>query len=440
MTETPKKKKGKQWYQRVKWKLAAPAAVFAFLVLYLIISLIIGLISGPKPSKKDIDITNICSYNGKQTLEALNKEDRSKNVAIKDYNFYGQSLNLYFDSYDVTITNSNTLRGKNVVLRNMCDGSEVVFEGLTRDVDNQIDLGKLKPGFYSVYIVENETYNRVYMSSMLSFNNTFTTITKDGKNMKVELVADKTMFTQPEAEEDYLDQHYLYIKVTEIPAEENREYDVAISVAPALTSGGVSLVGMEQNGIVEAVELFDVATDLKAKLEEAGLKVILLKETYDEDVWYYGSNGVLNRAYNSKAKILVHLDMEDYGQAVGVMYSYNSSGKLANEVYQSIKASTTLYADEMEENEYLLQSDYADDGYTDWVYEIREAGGKVLNAGTYSEASMTNASFAANNIYGMDTIVVMPCDITVSNSVSNFAQNKAALAKAIADGIINSLK
>ncbi len=418
---------------RIKWKTTIPAIICVILFLYLIISLIVTLFSG---SSKDIDIYKIGDLNGKKTLEVINKEDRSNPVEVKDYNFYGESLNLYFDTYSLSISRSNTLNGKTVVLKDLLDENNVIeFADLTNKIDDQIDLGKLNDGFYSVYLKDGETLSRLYYSSIISYDNYMYTVRRNGTSKKVEIIADKTLFDQEGSNESVLDNNYIYIKVSTATDEENTQYDFAISTAPALVYDGVSLVGVEDNGIVEAQELYELATNLKTALEAKGFKVLILKDEYDQDISYYGTNGVLYKAYNSKAKYMIHLDMDEYGNKA-LLYSTKSSGKLAKGIFDSLMSSTTLY----ESTDYLSSCDLADDDINDSQYEIREAGGVVLAAGTYSESSQQNASFASNNKFGIDTIEIITTNINDVSDVTNWLENKTKAVDAIVNGILAVIK
>ena len=78
-------------------------------------------------------------------------------------------------------------------------------------------------------------------------------------------------------------------------------------------------------------------------------------------------------------------------------------------------------------------------GKFDEEYEIREAGGKVLGAGTYSETSKANESFAANSIYGINTVKIVTNNIKSSGSTDTFKEKKLEIAGAIADGIMEYL-
>ncbi len=416
---------------RIKWKTAVPALICLILFVYLCVSLLVGLFTA---SGKDIDIYKIGNLSGKKTLEVVNREDRQNPVLVKDYNFYGESLNLYFDTYSQTIKNSETLNGKDVVLKDLLNDKNVIkFEKMTAKIDNQIRLENIPDGFYALYLQEGDTTSRLYYNSVISYDNIIYTVRRNGNSKKVELIGDKTLFDS-DKNKDVLDNNYLYLKVTTVNDEENKQYDIAISTAPALVYEGVSLEGVEENGIVEAQELYDIAQKIKTSLEQKGLKIIILKDEYNQDISFYGTGGVLNKAYNSKAKYMLHLDMDEYGNK-SLLYSSYSSGLLAKAVFNDLFKDTTIYPS----NEYLQQCALADDNINDLQYEIREAGGVVLAAGTYSESSQKNFSFAGNNKFGIDTIQIITTNINDDVDVAAWQQNKEKVAAAIVQGICDFL-
>lgn len=417
---------------KIKWKTTIPALICVVLFIYLIISLIVTLFSG---SSKDIDIYKIGNLSGKKTLEVINKEDRSNPVEIKDYNFYGESLNFYFDSYSINMKKTDTLNGKSVVLKDLLDEKNIVeFNDLTNKIDNQIRLGDLADGFYSIYLKDGDSLSRLYYSSIIAYDNYIYTVRRNGVSKRVEIIADKTLFDEKDKNKEVLDNNYLYLKVTTASAEENTQYDFAISTSPALVYEGVSLDGVEAYGIVEAKEMYELAQNLKTALENKGFKVLILKDEYNQDISYYGNNGVLNRAYNSKAKYMLHLDMDEYGNKA-LLYSTKSSGLLAKAIFDSLMNSTTLYPS----NDYLSVCDLADDDINDSQYEIREAGGVVLAAATYSESSQKNASFALNNKFGIDTIEIITTNINDIADVTNWIENKTKAVDAIVNGILTCI-
>ena len=431
---------------KIAWKRVIPLFILVVLVIYLVLSLLISLIFHPNSEgggNKNNDTTKvtICTLNNKQTMKALQNENREQTVEIKDYNFYGESLNLYYDAYSRTTVESNSLSGQKIALIDMCSDNKITFD-ITSAVDSQINIGKLTPGFYSVYIQAGEegaeTYTRVFMSNAIRGNNTIYSVLRNGQRMKVELVADRTYFDTEKDEESKLDKNYLYLNVTSEKAEEatSTDYDVVIFSAPALTQGGVSLVGESANGIVEAEELYNVALQISSQLSEKGYRVKVMKDAMDQNILFYNGNGVANKAYNSKAKYMIYLDMTNYDADLGVKYSGYAAGTLQTAIYDKLVTAGLFDGDRSAELYPCVMetSDYSNDGEFDTEYEIREMGGKVLGAGKYSESSAGNASFAANNIYGVNTVKIVTTNIWDSASVAKWNERKEAVASAIVEG------
>ena len=419
---------------KIKWKNVILAALCLILFLYLIISLLISLFSG---SNKDVDIYKIADFSGNKTLQIINSEDRSNSIEVKDHGFYGESLDLYFSNYTLSMPKSDTLNGKTVVLKDLIDDKNIItFENLTNEIDNQIKLDELKDGFYSIYLQNGEVLSRLFYSSVLSYDNVFYTVRRDGQIRKIELIADKSLFDYQKKKEtvNVLDNNYLYLKVSTVAADQSSQYDIAISTAPALVYEGVSLTGVEDNGIVESEQLYQLALDIKAQLESKGLKVLLIKDTHDQDIAFYGNGGVLNKAYSSKAKLFIHLDMDEYGDKA-VLYSSKSSSQLASAIFTGLMNDCNIY----ENDQYLLASSLTEDGNNDAQFEIREAGGKLLAAATYSENSQNNKSFAYDNRYGMNAVDVILTNINEADDVANFLNNKDKIVTSIVSGICSYL-
>ena len=439
-TDMAKKSTGIPW-NKIAWKRVIPLAVLLLLIIYLVLSLIISAISPKKPDNSGNSFT-LCSLNAKQTKQAVENESRENPVAVVDYNFYGESLNLYYAAYDRNMDSAGTMDGQKVALIDMCSDKKYEFD-ISKYVDSQITLGQLQPGFYSVYTVKGETYSRIYMGRNVSSNNTITTVTRNGERMQVELIANKKLFDAENATESVLDQPYLYIKVTKVDtsaeALPNNDYDIVVFSAPALTETGVSTVGEVENGIVEADELFDVAQEIVQMLTEKGLRVKLLKDQADVPTMYYGNGGIANSAYSSKAKYMIYLDMTNLDYEIRTLHSAYSGDRFAAPIFNKLKE-IGLYTED-------YQNDYADGGtganealgLFDTEYEIRELGGIVLGAGTYSTTSSDNAPFAAKSVYGINTLKICTTNIWSSSSVSTWKDKKASVAKAVVDGVMEYL-
>ncbi|MBR0137973.1 MAG: N-acetylmuramoyl-L-alanine amidase [Erysipelotrichaceae bacterium] len=410
-------------------KFLIPSGICLILLLYFVVTFAASFFHKPEP---DPTIYKICTYSGKETLQKVAEEKREEVVLLKDYNYYGESLNLYFETYSLTQSSFATMKGQTLAFVNMCTGEETLFEPGV-ELDSQVNLGSLAGGFYSVYIKSGETYKRIYFDYKLTEDTVFYTVTRNGKRAKVQLIGDSTLFNEANATADVLDHNYLYVRVDiEDVQEVTSVYDVAITTAPSLTVNA-STVGAKANGITEAEELWKVAEMIKQELEAAGLKVRIIKDSYDEAIQYYGAGGVLERVYQSKAKYLLNLDMlgANSYSTPNIYCSSLAKGNAGSAIAAALKQ-TALNTLE------LVQSGRTDNGYDD-TYEIREAGGLPLGAGAYSASSKANESFAANNRYGIDTVLIVYIDINKASDVNTFTANQEAIAKATAQGLLEYL-
>ncbi|MBR0386096.1 MAG: hypothetical protein IJI05_06095 [Erysipelotrichaceae bacterium] len=432
-------KKSKIRWNRIAWKRVIPAGILLILVLYFIISLIVGLFTGGKSS----NIYTVCNLNGKQTLKAVGQEDHSSVTLVKDYKFYGEHLNFYVESYDRSSLETVIPQADSIVLADLCSNKQYEFE-MQSAVDGQIDLAQLTPGFYAVYLKSGEKLSRIYLDRTILTNNVIHTVTRKSLRTRVEIIANRKQFDSPEARQSVLDQPYVYLKVTEEAVSSDTaadiDYDIVISIAPALTMDHISLVGDSGNGITEAEELWSVATELKNTLAENGYKVKMLKDAYNAPYLsggaFYGTDGVLNRAYDSKAKYFIYLDMGIWGGEVGVYHSGFALGKLSESIFGELNTIGLLNGQQLTASS--LES--TNHGTYDEDYEIREAGGVVLGAGTYSETSVANSGFAGHNIYGIETVKIVTTDITDASSVSLWREKKSQVAQAIYRGIASYLE
>ena len=423
-------------WKRLNWKRVIPLLVLIFLIFYLLISLIVGLLT-KKPTP---EIYKICNLNSKKTLQVIQKEDRNNPVVLNDYNFYGESINLYYKSYDRNMPSSDTLGGEMLALVDLCTGTETKFD-ITDKVDGGIQISQLKDGFYSVYSVVNENYRRVYMPTNIYVNNTAYSVTRDGKRIKAELIANTAQFDAEGQTESVLDRSYLYIKVTsEEVTEATIDYDVAIITAPALLQTNVSLDGEHANGIIEGVELWAVAETVRDKLEAEGLKVRIAKDAHNEQILYYGEGGLANRIYSGNNKYAIMLDMTTANSEVNAIYSAYSSDKFAAPMYRRL-AELGFYKEDGSQLKASSSATSKDDGTrydSDW--EVRELGGKVLGAGSYSETSRKNASFSADSIFGVNAVKLTVLNIKDAEAVGRWKESRDAIANAIAEGILETIK
>jgi hypothetical protein len=429
--------------RKVRWHIAIPLGICALLVVYLIVALVVSLFT----RKPEPNVYTICSYTGSQTLKKINEEDKTNVVEVKDFNYYGENLNLYLQVYDIAMDETAKASGDTLILVDQCTGTETRF-AISGLADSGIALGKLDAGFYAVYLQQGSTKQRVYMSSTLASEGAMTLVSRNGSRKKVELLANQKLFDQPDQVTPTLDNSYLYIKISAETAEEaavSTVYDVAINTAPYIVSTADTKkpAGLTQNGINQAAETYQTALNLKAELEKAGLKVIILKAEAADATPFYGVDGILQAAYNSSAKYLINLDFAQLELGCQVLYSQYSSDSLAESIQQALTSTgVNMNKQPIKAGDSNKDYTYDRDGKPipyDEFYEIREAGGRQLLAGVISENSRRNENFASGSAFGMQAVTINLISINNADEVKYYNANKELLAAQIAQGLINYL-
>lgn len=322
MIYTPKQKK-----YNMKIVIAIVIAIF-----------VLGYFGVKAISNKKVDSRyNVCGLTHEETQTRLNKKT-DKTYEISDYLFYGESLNLFKDTYDVE--KNDDLSGKSIVLKNVCTKEEYTLM-ISPYIDRKIVLGQLEEGFYEVYVIDDLVEKRIVSNTVM--NDSINTINR-GKRNEVRLFADKEYFKERDIK---LDENYVFLQVKETEIKED-EYDVVID--PAMLDYDFTFTvnkGAKGNGIVEYKTTYEAATILKEKLEAKGLKVLLARDE-NEEVNSYGEDGRLERAYRAKAKYYIRLTFtkspyEEEGMSV--LGSTYASDMLANQIVYQLERNTSVQFD-----------------------------------------------------------------------------------------------
>ena len=124
----------------------------------------------------------ICDYSQTKTQSVLNELKYDETIELKDYLFYGETLNIYNAPYDITVP--DYFIGKTIKLRNVCDGNEWVYM-LGKNADEQIPLENLPIGFYEVFIVDSLKEKRLIATNELY--DEFFTVRRNGLYKKVDI-------------------------------------------------------------------------------------------------------------------------------------------------------------------------------------------------------------------------------------------------------------
>ena len=121
-----------------------------------------------------------------------------------------------------------------------------------------------------------------------------------------------------------------------------------------------------------------------------------------------------------------------------VIYSSFSSNRLASTVYNEILEGTSLVSTGNGSNPGILASGKLN-GY-DGRMMIRESGGRILGAGTFSEkAASENGSFARDSRFGMQTITLEYAFLSNPEDMAIWDQQQELIAEKTAAGLARYL-
>lgn len=377
----------------------------------------------------------ICDFEQKNIVERL-KEPHLETLEINDLHFYGETLNFYRNTYSIFETDD--IIGNTAILKNVCDQKNDLVYIINKHVDSQIPLEVLEDGFYELYFQENLVEKRAYSPEVL--DTIFTTIQRNNSVKKIEVIANKNLVDDRE-NQDVMDKHYVFIKVTTIEPEET-VYDVVINPNYNDQDNGYTINrGLLIDQMVEANENYQMAVLLKSELEKYGLRVLILRNQ-EEIVNTYGPQGRLHRAYQSSARYFIDLDMNrsNNRQVDGfeIIYSSFSSPRMAVSLSEYILENTDLKGTTI--GKYTGARTFGLAKGYDAHMVIRESGGKALAAASYSENSKENMDFAYNNIYGIQAISIRYGYITNSEFRIKWTNNKQDYARITAEALVKYLQ
>ena len=418
---------------KINFKVAIPILVAILVVAFFSFQFL-------HTKKEDAKRFQICGLNADKTQEELQKKAKDTYV-FNDYFYYGETLNLLQNAYNPE--ENDNISGKSILLKDVCSNKEYAFV-VGSTIDSAILLNNVEKGFYRVYVVENLIEKQAVMG--MDVKNSIKTINRNGSRRKVSLLASQEYFKEKEIQEK---ENYVYLQVQDTTLAKD-EYDIAIDPAGSDYDFTYTLNrGSEGNGLVEMEETYTAAELLAAKLEEKGLKVLVVRNK-DEEINSYGKDGRLARAYHAKAKYYLRLSFSESVnnyEGMDVAYSAHSSNMFANQIIYHLKRNSDVTIS----NVYSLGQN---DGYYSsillkgidnrQVYDsdlwIREAGGKATMAGMYSEnAQEGTSSFAKDSMFGMNALDINLGYLTNVSDANFWKENKDAYMGSLAEAIKNYL-
>lgn len=369
----------------------------------------------------------------KEIPEIENKEKKNnifsmvqqKSIQATKFYVYGRAFNIEGKIDNISKDN---LEGVKLVITNGLDyekaynldyefiENELVFSVKT-DMNTGIILDKLEDSDY--YILLRLKVNNSAEPKYYSFTNnseyddiTYYTVTKDGKNKKVLI-----HFT--EEKNNNISYNFLKIDLEESELPDD-VYDIVIDAG----HGGKD-TGENISNITEADIALEYSNILKKRLEEAGYKVKLTRDSQNSDDFtpnnMYDENGRISIACKSKAKLMISFHVNNGVQGLKGLEIYapsKSNLDFAKSMANKIKQYSSInYSNNNSFKEYdgvyvrnftkSIINDYAKTakakGYepynitldTPFLYTIREVGGIATNA--YVDGR--NKSYSKNEYY-----------------------------------------
>lgn len=381
----------------------------------------------------------ICDQSLSKTQALFETMRFESSLSFNDYLIYGETLNLFANPYQLGQT--DPFVGKTLVLKNLCDGYEWVYM-LEKNIDGQIPLELLPKGFYEVYIVEDLQRKRLVSSEDIMLN--FYPIQREDEVLEITLMASKTYGYEDEL--IALEDRYFFLDVHDLEARDHSEiYDVVIDPAHSTFVNGSIERGRSAYNLIEANETLRLALLLKEDLEEAGLKVYLTRDDHEDVLDLYGLDGRLHHAYLSHAKYYIELNMmystNEEIRGASIYYSRYTSNRFATLVFKSYLSDTELIARGTGSAGNIDGVKVAPsyEGY-DAIPVIRESGGRILGAGTMSEASSVNASFNEYARIGLQSLSLDLIHLSNIEDVEYFSAHMDQLSTNLSLGILDFLR
>ena len=424
---------------KIRWRIVAPLLILVTLLLYTSITFF-----WPKHVREPIIPFTICDFPASKTQKILNEKSYSDTVTLGDYLLYGETLNLYQSKFQVDAKDS--FIGKTLTLVNVCEqkAGQTDYKKertylLDGKADGQIAMENLAPGFYEVFINQDLINKRLISTGKLSaVLNTLRRANGNGKT--IDLVADTRLVNTAGDQPALMDKNYVFLRVNDQKID-NKIADIYIDAGHNTHSGTDVEKGYRINGLIESDETYKMSLLLKAEFEKYGLTVILARESQDDVIDSYGINGRLDKAYKAQAKY--YLDVQLNGSSSPtvrgeqIFYSSFANNFLATAVFKSMSEVPGFFLPLNYKGVYACTRDSG----LDACPTIRESGGRILAAGTYSKYSREgNASFTANAVLGMQTVTIEYGFITNISDAEFWKANKENLAKKTVEGFAKHLQ
>ena len=412
-----------------KWRVIIPTLIVLILVIVMLVYLVtflIGLIKGAGDKRNKL-------YCPKNSIKLVNKvvgKTYNKTETIGDSFFYGDSWVVVSQVYD-SIGKFNNYQGKSLKAVNICNNKEYNFN-LGFEFDNYLPLSKLEPGVYEVFLVNNTIESRLKMDPQLAMS--LYTPSSNGNANLVEIFSTKDYFKEI-SETNLLKDDYVFIRVSpqKLPQD---TYDIVIDVGfNELNDTTDSNEIFRDNK--EAKQLFDLAEEVASELRKQGYKVLVTRESFDDEMVTYGLDGRIHRALTAQGKLYISLTLGKNTDATKrgaqIVHSFYASDKLSNAIYQRLTKEKITF------NQNPIRPSTRVKDY-DSEIDIREVGGIALQAATYSDRTKNENGSFGYTPNGLNGIRIILGQSPNDSDMTDFANEYKNWAKAIAQGINDYLK
>ena len=427
-----------------------------------IVLIIIGVVWGVRLTIK----RQVPDISKKEVEQKIFSMIQTKTANITSFYTYGRAFNLKgeisgvskdnFESVKLLVTDGIEYE-KEYELNYELNDSVLSFIS-SNEINSGLIIDELTGQEY--YILLRLKLNNSIEPRYYSFSNNselknidYYTVTKDGKNRKVEIgFASKEL-----NEKEY---NLLKFSITEENLPED-VYDIVIDAG----HGGID-VGENAGSVTEADVTLEYAKLLKSSLEEKGYKVFLTRDDENSDYYnytnMYDQDGRITLACKSKAKLMISLHINQGNSSLKGLEIYcpcNSNlefaKQMANKIneYSSIELSNSssfkeedgVYVRNFTKAEIKAFSKTAEDkGYepypittdTPYLYTIRETGGIATNA--YVDGR--NTSYSANEYYNSNQgLECYQIELGyIKNDLEVITNEKENYIKAITEAVCNN--
>lgn len=448
--QTRKQKKKQKQKLLIKKAIKIICLIIAIIVIY-------NIVKGITKENESEELIQAFAQNSK-ILETVEKTQFAK---VSRYIVYGTHFNI--EGNLALPENTSQIQNVEVIAKNVA-GEEVKIESEYTCNDNIIEfttLSKINTGLdleslqvTDYYILLKVIYSNEEEKYYSLENNTeygeinYYTLTRNNSNNKIYINFSKAQ-----------DIPFLGFNVTKTKLPKD-VYDVVIDPGHGGNDGGAV-----SGNHIEADIVLDCALDLKEKLEDIGLKVLITRDGTESSEEYtannmYDEDGRVTLANKSGAKILIslHLNSNEAKLSVGGVEVYaptNSNLNFAKTLAKNIVDNANTNYSQMEtykeeEGVYVREIDiskrnnsvaYNSNSYkgifdtVPYLYIIRETGG--IATGAYVDGSTPGYS---ENIYrnsnvGVESYLIELGYMNVRKDLNNILQNSDLYVEAIVKSV-----